>query len=746
MMIFESSVHDAVLPGPGSPPAMTASKSSKSSSLSSLPSDDGSVLTDVNHFEDIGLDDQVDPRSLSERHLKTAANPYSPSFPSDLRSVTKRPAPASTPQLQYSREPSRTRQKRDVTPALKSRPNLPVLQTQIRTTNGRVASLGLVPDPRPLPFRTLGRQPSQTSLSHRRSPSPGLSLSPRDPNMMVKPRRSSWQSNRERKTALELELECDEDDGDEIPDGLVLDNVPISPRPPSERSHSRPPSKAPSPERPPKERVRSIGNGTPPVAVAQGSLRSPCWKSDTALSSASSSRVSSPVTSRAKSWSAALAELNAEAKALTEKLEEHAEQMEHKMQQRSSTGSMPNARRSSDPEAKPRVKSAMAELPPLRRPNIMIDPLPISKEKEAVLSRTRPSWLPPKDPAEERRHLKEYQKMMAQSLEADRRRQAAKRARSECRDVAADSIMQIWDHDILPRWNDAIRERRTRDLWWRGIAPRSRGAVWTRAIGNELGLTKTSFDAALTRAGEAETRAKSGHGSAEDMRAAAWFHAISKDVRERTWPELRIFQPGAPLHQSLVDVLRAYAMYRSDIGYVPGCNTIAALLLLNLPTPTDAFIALANVLNRPLPLSFYASDAGAKNSAYNLVLHTLAQKAPALHDHLTKLADHDPDAYLEPVFAGLFTRHLALDEAARLWDVYVFEGDALLVRAGVALLLQREVALLGVASVAEVRAVLLSGGGAGSAGSLGEIKSPRVVGGQGEEERWMKAVREAGKA
>ena len=580
MMIYENSLHDAVMPAPGSPPGMTASKSSKSSSLSSLPSDDGSVLADASHFEDIGLDDaQIDPRALSDQHLKAAPNPYSPSFSSDLRAVTKRPLSASTPRLQYSRSDSArsATQKRDYAAAPKSRPTLPALQSQFRTTpNGRVASLGLSPEPSlgPLPFRTLGRQKSQSSLG-RRSPSPNLSLTPRDTNLMMKPRRSSWQSNRERKTVLQLELECDEDDGDDIPEGLVLDNVPISPRPPSERSHSRPPSKAPSPERQPKERVRSVGNGTPAIAVAQGSLRSPTWKSDSALStlsSAASSRVSSPVSSRAKSWSAALADLNAEAKALTEKLEEHAEEMQHKMQQRSSTGSMPTARRSSDPEPKPRVKSAMAELPPLRRSNIMIDPLPISKEKEAVLSRTRPSWLPPKDPAEERRHLKEYQKMMAQSLEAERRRQAAKRARSECRDVAADSIMQIWEHDIIPRWNDAIRERRTRDMWWRGIAPRSRGAVWSRAIGNDLGLTETSFDAALRRAREAEARAKSGHGSVEDARAAAWFEVIAADVLERTWPDLRIFQPGAPLHQSLVDVLKAYAMYRSDIGYVPGCN------------------------------------------------------------------------------------------------------------------------------------------------------------------------------
>ncbi|KAK4142913.1 uncharacterized protein C8A04DRAFT_29490 [Dichotomopilus funicola] len=765
MLTYENSPNDAALSRPGSPPGMTASKSSKSSSLSSIPSDDEGA--DAAHFEDIGLDDsQTDPRRLSDKHLKNAPNPYSQSFSSDLRSVTKRPASTSTPRLQYSRESSRTRQNREFA-AAKSRPSLPPLQSHVRSAK-RVTSPGLTPDPYvgTLPFRTLGRQNSKTSLGGRRSPSPGLALSPRDPS--TRPRRSSWQSNRERKTTIELELECDEDDGDDIPDGMWLDNVPISPRPPSERSQSRPQSKAPSPERPQlKERVRSVGNGTPAIAVAQGSLRSPTWKSDSALStlsSATSSRMTSPVMTRAKSWSAALAELNAEAKALTEKLEEHAEEMEHKVQQRSSTGSMPNARRSSDPELKPRVKSAIAELPPLRRPNIMIDPLPISKEKEAVLSRTRPSWLPPKDPAEERRHLKEYQKMMAQSLEADRRRQAAKRARSECRDVAADSIMQIWENDILPRWNDAIRERRTREMWWRGIAPRSRGAVWTRAIGNDLGLTKTSFEAALSRAREAETKAKSGHGSVEEMRALGWFDAINKDVRERTWPDLRIFQPGAPLHQSLVDVLRAYAMYRSDIGYVPGCNTIAALLLLNLSTPTDAFIALANVLNRPLPLSFYASDAGAKNSAYNLVLHTLAAKSPALHEHLFKLLSSSgqsctPDAYLEAVFTGLFTRHLALDEATRLWDVYVFEGDAVLVHAGVALLRQRESGLLEAKSIADVRAVLgvserapstaSESGNPTSPGTKPSAvvdKGPKVVAGDGADERWIKAVRDAGKA
>ena len=569
MLMYESPVHhEAISPSLGSPPGLTASKSSKSSSFGSLGSDDNSVLADASHFEDIGLQDDAptDPRHLSDRRAKTAPTSYLPSL-SELQ-VPKKHIPASSPRLQYSRDPSRNRQKRDFSPVVKTRPVFPHLQSQIRSVNGRVASLGLLPEPyaNPLPLRNLGsRSPSSFSNRHR-SPSPSNSLSPRDPT--VKSRRSSWQSNRERKTALELELECDEDDGDDIPDGLVLDNVPISPRPPQERAKSQPSSKAPSPERGPKDRIRSVGNGTPPVAAAHGSLKSPSWKSDATFlppirSASSSSLNTSPIESRVKSWNIALSDLSAEAKALTEKLEEHADQVEHKAQ-RSSTGSMPT-RRSSDPwDSKPRVKSALAELPPLRRINIMIDPLPISKEKEAVLSRTRPSWLPPKDPAEERRHLKEYQKMMVQSVEAERRREATKRVRSECKDTAASGLMHIWEQDILPRWNDAIRERRTRDLWWRGIAPRSRGAVWRKAIGNELSLTETSFKAALGRAREAEAKGEDAH--------PEWSRAIKKDVEENTWPELRIFQSGGPLHEGLVDVLSAYAMYRSDIGYVPGCN------------------------------------------------------------------------------------------------------------------------------------------------------------------------------
>ncbi|KAI3333070.1 hypothetical protein F4824DRAFT_257505 [Ustulina deusta] len=692
---------------PGSPPGMSSSKSSKASSLHSFASDiGGDVSASAGHFEEIGLEDDAissDPHHFQDSRSRSSLkpNPYMSTFTADLRAASAKHV---GPNLHVqTRDLAHPRMQRDVISLTKTRPVAPSLTTQFRDTSTQSLTLNVGPRPR-LANRSLSaRSASSVSTARRhRSPSPNLpphSLSSHDRNIAPRPRRSSWQSTRETKSVsdAEREFDDDEDGDDDIPDGFILDNVPLSPRPASERSSSRPVSASTSPERQPKERVRSVGNGTPPVAAAQGSLKSPSWRSDHSSDSQRSTALS-PIKGRAKSWTAAISGLNAEAKALTEKLEEHADELERR-------GVLPSTIR---PVPKPRVKSALAELPPLRRSNIMIDPLPISKEKEAVLSRTRPSWLPPKNPAEEKKHLKEYQKMMASSIEAGKKREAARREKEKNEAKTTSDRMRVWEEDILNRWDLALQEERPKALCWEGIPPRSRGAVWSRAIGNKLGLTTTSFQAALLRASEVEKRLEKGNVTADDERKMAWFSEMRADVEERTWAELKIFQAGAPLHQSIIDVLRAYSMYRSDIGYVTGCHTIAALLLLNLDSAASTFIALANVLNRSLPLSFYSGDQGARSSVYQLVNQTLAAKSPPLHKHLSDPTSIGPDfdMCLNDIFMTLFTRHLSLDDCTRLWDVYIFEGDRILIHAAVALFLESEIPLLGTRSAVEFQRVL----------------------------------------
>lgn len=78
----------------------------------------------------------------------------------------------------------------------------------------------------------------------------------------------------------------------------------------------------------------------------------------------------------------------------------------------------------------------------------------------------------------------------------------------------------------------------------------------------------------------------------------------------------------------------------------------------------------------------------------------------------------------------MFTNSISLDNASRIWDVVVFEGDSILVRAAVAFFGSLESKLHGVSNDQEVLAVL--GEGFGAEGM--------------KEEDWIAAVRSAGKS
>lgn len=151
------------------------------------------------------------------------------------------------------------------------------------------------------------------------------------------------------------------------------------------------------------------------------------------------------------------------------------------------------------------------------------------------------------------------------------KKRAASNANSQCaKDGTKAALLRIWEEHVLPNWDQVIREPRTRELWWRGVAPKSRAQVWQKAIGNDLALTEVTYIKALQRAKDTEARLEK-LGNEERGKEKAWFDAIRRDVKV-AFPELNIFQPDGPLHQDLVDVLMAYSMYRSDVGYSHGTH------------------------------------------------------------------------------------------------------------------------------------------------------------------------------
>ena len=420
--------YDEMTEAPGSPPGLTGSKSSKSSSFhsSSLSVADG-ILSDITHFEDIGLDG--DQRLFGpglhgmEKPTRPVTGAESPKV--TMRELTNsgnhRPYPRSQgPMKRHSASYSTSLPCPGPSGKGMRSPSTPSLAITAMTNRNRSRS----PSPNGAYFTP--ENMSTPAAPQRPTLAPIKAMNPQA-------RRGSWQPSR--KSIKELEAEYSDSDED-LPDDASLWNVPLSPRPPTERTTSISASNSPrnslctSPER------RASFHTAFRDPFAQVPKTAPVLMASSPLAGSTTSPPSSPrkpmtlqrgastgtmpdhlgvAPSRTKSWNVALSELSEEAKSLTEAFENHAvlaEQQREDAVQNGGTSFRPSMEKLS------RSKTSTVELPPLRMNNVMIDPLPVSKEKEKVLSRTRPSWLPPKSQKEERKHLKEYQRMMELSLEA----------------------------------------------------------------------------------------------------------------------------------------------------------------------------------------------------------------------------------------------------------------------------------------------------------------------------------------
>ncbi|KAK0779515.1 hypothetical protein LTR59_013159 [Friedmanniomyces endolithicus] len=681
---------DVVETAPSSPPELTYSKSSKSSNSSPSNSLAGDISTEtLSHFEDITLDEHG-RSSVEDCNVKPESRPT-------LRRPLKRASTASADTARSGGSPPNASRETRY-PSLQGAVNGALRDQSLNLPQARGMRYGSTspsspsfrlngpqrfpsrsPSPRePVPHRDASYSPQLVAST---TPRTSWSGPPSIPNSMLG-RRQSWQPGR--KTAKQLEAEYDDGD-DELPDDAILENVPITPLPGQTRS---PRVKTPSPQRKPLHNTLHSANvpknakrPSAPTVMPNGQYGAPRsprhGRPPTLPHSATVAKFPPEALSlkhRSKSWAS---DLNEEARELSAALEEHAERLSSD-KRRSGTSSAAGSPPRPSLLTK-RAKTAVVQLPPIRKGSALIDPLPISKEKEAVLTRTRPSWLPPKNQKEEKKHVKEWEQMMSRAADADKKRAVKLQEQASSKDSQQTSTARIWDDHILPNWDTAITQPHTRDLYYRALPRHLRhGLARAEALSRHLATLPSEDRSARTE--------------------AAWFDAIERDAGTAFHSDAELaegFQPGSPVHRALVEVLRAYAVYRPDVGYVFGTHLVAATLCLYMRAG-EAFVVLANLLNRPVPLAFMVHDKPGMAAAYERVLGGLKGRCASLHAHLTSPAtDLTPAEYLDPIFRCLFAYNLPAEHVSRLWDVYVFEGDVVLIRAAVAVLGRLEGKLYG---------------------------------------------------
>jgi hypothetical protein len=176
---------------------------------------------------------------------------------------------------------------------------------------------------------------------------------------------------------------------------------------------------------------------------------------------------------------------------------------------------------------------------------------------------------------------------------------------------------------------------------------------------------------------------------------------IDKDVR-RSLPEHPLFQtePGVA---SLRNVLRAYAFRNPVVGYTQGMNLLAAHLLLFMGEE-DAFFLLCAVIEDLNPNVYRRSLVGAlvEQQIFDEMVKTLY---PRLAKHIATQG-FDLSISTTSWWLCLFIGVLSHETVLVVLDAFFEEGNALLLRVGLALLSLSEEALFMARDVADFVSVL----------------------------------------
>lgn len=369
-------------------------------------------------------------------------------------------------------------------------------------------------------------------------------------------------------------------------------------------------------------------------------------------------------------------------------------------------------------------------------------PKPLIKSRRGAANQVfptttfRPANLPPKSPADLRRHLREVEKMNAlyrKKLEREAKTTAMRRKRElQRKSIITKQIekarreklerenklldmVSVWQKEILPHWNNkqgflikrqtTVRAR-ARDLAMKaGVPSRVRGMVWPLWCQDELSITPDEFKRCGAKAASARAR-KEARARGEGVEGTAAgdasggidgerevqtegkemsYELIATDVA-RTFPSYAFFQKECPMHDELQILLESFCFFRPMVGYVQGMSYLAGHLMFYLNV-YNSFVLFSNLLSKPMLQAFLRLDKMDPRMALRFELHeqSFEENLPALKRHFLE-EDVLPDMYFLEWVMTLYCKRLALDVVGRVWDQYFVQGEVIIYRAAVAIL------------------------------------------------------------
>lgn len=354
-----------------------------------------------------------------------------------------------------------------------------------------------------------------------------------------------------------------------------------------------------------------------------------------------------------------------------------------------------------------------------------------SKEKLHCLSVTRQTNLPPKDYEETVKHQQDYEHLVHSEIRKEREKiKSYQRQQQELKE-REEYDCKLW-RIVCKKYDALVCLPTTRELWWRGIPSKSgfRSSIWRRQlVGKKLKVNVTEclsqVHAIIDKACDYKTivgnlgRKKFEAVNANLMPEIKRVEVYSKQI-QRCFPDLLMFQLGTTFESVLslalaFDIVKSKSECQEQLGQINTTRILRLICLLfkNLESEELAFHSLIDVLLKRLPHALLCCDTIPRTLDEQLKFESnhpeqasylkdikdqfdrfLLNTSPNVYNHFVK---HNVNTLiiLQTTVGTLFTNLLDIKVLERIFDIYIFEGDTFLLRCLLALIKEISYKLFG---------------------------------------------------
>ncbi|VIO88462.1 cAMP-dependent protein kinase catalytic subunit, putative [Brugia malayi] len=234
-------------------------------------------------------------------------------------------------------------------------------------------------------------------------------------------------------------------------------------------------------------------------------------------------------------------------------------------------------------------------------------------------------------------------------------------------------LWAIWGN-LIKNWEVEIRKRPNyiKELVRRGIPQHFRTIAWQLLSDANVSTVHDIYADCMRRSSPYEK-------------------VILRDI-PRTYPELEFFKDNGRGQQALFNVIKAYSIHDSEVGYCQGSAFIVGQLLLQMPEE-EAFAVFIRLMEA-YRLRELFKPAMTELGLCMFQLECLVQEQmPDLCAHFNNMG-FDTSMYASSWFLALFTTTLPLELANRIMDIFLAEGMEFIFRVAMAILQQARLDLL----------------------------------------------------